>query len=58
MKKLLAVLAISTFAACGSGSSSTTTTDSTTVKTDTVKTDTTKVMTMDSTKKMTDSTKK
>ncbi|HEY4965251.1 MAG TPA: hypothetical protein VII28_02585 [Puia sp.] len=59
MKKLLTVLAISTFAACGSGSS-TTTTDSTVIKTDTVKTmgsDSMKVM-MDSTKKMMDTTKK
>jgi hypothetical protein len=60
MKKLLTVLAISTFAACGSGSSTTTTTDSNVIKTDSVNTmgsDSMKVM-MDSTKKMMDTTKK
>jgi hypothetical protein len=60
MKKLLTVLAISSFAACGSGSSSTKTDSTIIVKTDTVSTmstDGSKTM-MDSTKKMMDSTKK
>jgi predicted lipoprotein len=60
MKKLLTVLAVSVFAACGSGSSSATTDSTTVVKTDsvtTIVTDSSKT-TVDSTKKLIDSTKK
>ncbi len=61
MKKLAILMIVSSFAACGSGTSTTTTDSTSVVKKDTMTmsgTDTTHTMTVDSTKKTTDSTEK
>ena len=61
MKKLAFLMIMASFAACGSGTSTSTTDSTTVVKKDTMTmsaTDTTHTLTVDSTKKTTDSTKK